>query len=57
MNGCFNCRFKHKDLASKTCASYMFHCRTQATKQCCLNWKKEQWWQKLMREIKKVVKG
>ena len=52
MNGCWNCRYKNKDLASKPCVSYMFQCRTQTTKPYCLNWKKEHWWQKLIKKIK-----
>lgn len=49
MNKCHNCRFRNKDLTAKECKDYMFHRRTQV-KAYCLNWKKEFWWQKVLKK-------
>ena len=50
MNYCHNCRYKNKDIASKTCEGHLIYKRPY-----CLNWKKERWIQKIINKFVEVI--
>ena len=53
MNKCNNCRFKNKDFTSKTCIEYLQRSYDYPSTAYCLNWKKEHWWQAIIRKTRR----